>query len=280
MRDLNLAIVILRLCPRTAQITEEKLKAEKEKLLDKFFINFGKAVKDPWLLCYGFLQKEEYGLAFSSLINFKENLVKVVETNTADLEECYPTVNSVIKLGYLDEDIFHFAKIIENYYSLQQDNIVKNVKNVENTNFDDLWDDFDYDKPQEDDYDEVEETKEHEQVSGDLQELKEFSLSVTLEKGILFSPFHKEVSLKIEESLGRIFVLKLASRIKYESMLIIHNKLGNPDAYFDCVYEVLHRQIKLFGLEEKPILSQIASFFLFLIKKKKQRLQNMSKHQH
>ena len=144
MKDINLTICILRLVNSKYGNDYWKKFYSLDKLYQDFFINFGTVIRDPYLVTYGYLGQEKIDLALEYILNYDNeyffNNIKEISDNIEDYKSHLDIIQSIFGLNVFDYKILLFAKSLEKVYLLKYDESQNKTQNIQNTNFEDMWD--------------------------------------------------------------------------------------------------------------------------------------------
>lgn len=78
LRDINLAICVIKLYPSVCTYyNKDVLAEEEEKIYSNNFVKFGKLVRDPWLVVYSYLVRNKFDICLEYIQNFSHyNLIE------------------------------------------------------------------------------------------------------------------------------------------------------------------------------------------------------------
>ena len=144
MKDINLTICLLRLVNSKYGNDYWKKFYSLDKLYQDFFINFGNVIRDPYLVTYGYLGQEKIDLSLEYILNYDNeyffNNIKKISDNIDDYKSHLDIIQSIFGLNVFDYKILLFAKSLEKVYLIKYEESQNKIQNVENTNFEDMWD--------------------------------------------------------------------------------------------------------------------------------------------
>jgi hypothetical protein len=191
IRDINLAIVVLRLyeSPINKDTTAEKNLKMLNEIYQEYFIEYGIAIRDPWLTVYGYLQQKkmdqalEYLLTYNIEYNFEKD--STIRNNVIDHRDSIELIRDIFAINSFDYKLLIFSKNLEKLYLKQLEETQKNVKSVQNTNFADIW------GMDEDEEETVTTTSAEGAVQAikiDYSNLSRLCLVNSLHRGVLYAP--------------------------------------------------------------------------------------------
>lgn len=192
--DINLTICLLRLVDSKYGNDTWKKYYSLDKVYQDFFINFGTVIRDPWLVIYGYLGQKKIDLALEYVLNydieftFEKN--KEIFDNIEDYKSNLEIVRKIFGINVFDYKILLFAKSLEKLYLTKLSETKNEVKTVENTNFEDLWDmDGDDDEPASTTTQVVAPSDSGvKQIDIDYKNLTTLCLVNSLKRGVLYAP--------------------------------------------------------------------------------------------
>ena len=144
MKDINLTTCILRLVNSKYGNDSWKKFYSLDKLYQDYFINFGTVIRDPYLVTYGYLGQGKIDLALEYILNydneyFFHNLQEIFD-NIDDYKLNLDIIQRIFGYNVFDYKIILYAKCLEKVYLTKYEESQNKVQNVENTNFEDMWD--------------------------------------------------------------------------------------------------------------------------------------------
>lgn len=269
LKDINLTVCILRLFNSPSAQTN-KYTYTMDMLYKEYFISFGTAIRDPWLVVFGYLGIKKIDLALEYLLNFDCKYSFDIYKETIDNIEYFgdniEIIRNIFGINTFDYKLLIFAKNLEKLYLKQLEETKVNVKSVQNTNFEDIWDfDEDQDSSNKNNHGNTtnasgnEETDQLKEINLNYENLSKLCLTNCLNRGILYAPImniYKSVLPKDKFSLSNTNreLLKnlLCERIVLD---VIYLNEGIVDKFFNDI------EIFFDKLEENKILKKQEIFY-------------------
>ena len=178
MKDINLTICLLRLVNSKYGNDYWKKFYSLDKLYQDYFINFGTIIRDPYLVTYGFLGQNKIDSALEYILNYDNEYFfqnsKEIFDNIEDYKSNLDLIQKIFGLNVFDYKIFLFAKSLEKLYLIKYEESKNKVQNVENTNFEDMWD---MDNLNNEEEEEEENTKSNINDNDENQQLKKIDIN-------------------------------------------------------------------------------------------------------
>ena len=144
MKDINLTICVLRLVTSKYGNDSYKKFYSLDKLYQDYFINFGTVIRDPYLVTFGYLGQGKIDLALEYILNYDNEYffhnIKEIFDNIDDYKSNLDIIQRIFGLNVFDYKIILYAKSLEKVYLQKYEESQNKVQNVENTNFEDMWD--------------------------------------------------------------------------------------------------------------------------------------------
>ena len=238
MKDINLTICLLRLVNSKYGNDYWKKFYSLDKLYQDYFINFGTIIRDPYLVTYGFLGQNKIDSALEYILNYDNEYFfqnsKEIFDNIEDYKSNLDLIQKIFGLNVFDYKIFLFAKSLEKLYLIKYEESKNKVQNVENTNFEDMWD---MDNLNNEEEEEEENTKSNINDNDENQQLKKIDINYNnlidlclinaAKRGAIFAPLlglykqkhnnsYQELRLNIKEMLKSL----ICDRVVLDSLYI------------------------------------------------------------
>jgi hypothetical protein len=246
MKDINLTIAIIRLFQSPFGNETWKKVYSIEKLYQEYFIEYGIAIRDPWLVTYGYLGQGKIDLALEYLLSYNNEyhfdgdrkLIENLECNDDYIE----IIRKIYAINVFDYKLLIFAKNLEKIYALKLEESKANVKSVQNTNFEDIWDfdDFGGSSSSNNLENQSPSDSNHElslkEISINFDKLANYSLVNALKRGSLYSPIltiYKTINrgrLNMNEYCRDLIKILVCDRIILDLHFIKDSK--NVELYF------------------------------------------------
>ena len=284
MGDINLTICILRLVESKYGNDSWKKYYSLDKIYQNFCINFGTVIRDPWLVTFGYMGQKKIDNALEYLLNYDLEYTfdknKEIFDNIDEYKYNLETIRKVFAMTVFDYKILIFAKNLEKLYLTKLNESQNEVKNVENTNFEDLWDmdgddDFGYGGGSSNNNNQSSTNNNNNETSIkniniDYKSLTSLCVINALKRGALFAPIFglykvnhnnsfSELPLSTKEILKNLICDRVVLDMKYAT-----DKNKSSKTLFDQIdnFFTYLEQNKL--LTKKELYSHINTGFLFL----------------
>jgi hypothetical protein len=145
LKDFNLTIAIIKLYQSPYGNEAWKKFYSIDKLYQEYFINYGIAIRDPWLVTYGYIGQGKIDLALEYILEYDQKYQfeqdkKLMESLESGGDDYLDIIRKIYAINVFDYKLLLFAKNLEKIYLKQLDEMKANVKSVQNTNFEDIWD--------------------------------------------------------------------------------------------------------------------------------------------
>jgi len=262
LKDINLTVTILRLY-QSPYSTTTKYNYTMEMLLQEYFISFGTAIRDPWLVIFGYIGIKRIDLALEYILNYdikysyqdNKEIIESIEYFGDNVE----IIRNIFGINTFDYKLLIFAKNLEKIYLKTFEEKQVNVKSVQNTNFDDIWDFDDSSSSistnnQNNNKNTLENENELKEINIDYQNLSKLCLTNCLSRGILYAPImniYKSIFPKdkffLENNNKELLKNLLCQRIVLDSVFLNDNRVDN---YFNDIEKFFDK------LEENKILTK------------------------
>jgi hypothetical protein len=267
LKDINLTVTILRLYkspyPQTNKYTYSM-----EMLLQEYFINFGTAIRDPWLVVFGNIGIKRIDLALEYVLNYDckysyQNNKEIME-NIEYFGDNIEIIRNIFGINTFDYKLLIFAKNLEKIYLKTFEEYQINVKSVQNTNFDDIWD-FDDGANSNTTIQQTNDNKKDEneiqlkEININYENLSKLCLTNCLSRGILYAPImniYKSIFPKdkfhLDNTNRELLKNLFCERIVLDIIFLDENRV---DYFFNDIEKFLDK------LEENKILNKQEIFY-------------------
>ena len=267
LKDINLTVCVLRLI--TSKYGDESWKKyySLDKIYQDYFINFGIIFRDPYLVLFGYLNQNKIDKALEFILNynneysFEEN--NEIIKNIDDYKDNLELILTVLGMNVFDYKMIFFAKILEKLYHTKMNEAKNNVKNLENTNFNDNdWDMDNFGKNEEEEEEEddvIKNESQFEAINDDSNSLKTIDINYNnltsicltnaLKRGCLFVPLlniykenHNNSFNDLPIYLKELLMSLLSNRIVLDTLYLpdknmIDEYYNNIDLFFNFFEE-------------------------------------------
>jgi hypothetical protein len=266
MNDINLAVLIIRLYESPYRDIKEESAELLNKLYQEYFIEYGIAIRDPWLTVFGNLQQKktdkalEYILNYNIEYNFEND--KAIKENVLDHIESIELIREIFAINSFDYKLLIFCKNLEKLYLKQLEETQKNTKSVQNTNFADIWN---MDEDEEDATQSNAGDTGLQAINIDYTGLSKLCLTNSLHRGVLYAPIlnlYKQTNgeLKLDTNSRNLLKNLICDRL----LLDIINVSEQVDRYFKDIELFLNYLEKHKILKKKEIYNEINNLLLWV----------------
>lgn len=272
--DINLTVCILRLVESKYNGDEWKKYYSLEKIYQDFFINFGTVIRDPWLVTYGYIGQNKIDLALEYILNYdieytfekNRDIFENIEEYKSNLE----TVRKIFGMNVFDYKMLLFAKSLEKIYLTKLEETKNEVKTVENTNFEDLWDMDGDDEPSSNTQTQTNNNNALKQIDINYTNLTNLCLVNSLKRGILYAPIinlyklhHGNNFTDLLPSLKEILKNLICDRVVLDTLYFPDKCIDKFFTQIDFLFTYLENN-KI--LTKKECYNQVNNGFLLLDK--------------
>jgi hypothetical protein len=189
IRDINLAVLVIRLYESPYSDIKEASLERLNAIYQEYFIEYGIAIRDPWLTVYGYLQQKKLDSALVYILNYNIEYNfeadKAIKENVQYHGDSIELIRDIFAINTFDYKLLIFCKNLEKIYLKQLEEAQQNTKSVQNTNFADIWN---MDTEEENTSHNITTEANLQKIDINYSHLSKLCLTNSLHRGVLYAP--------------------------------------------------------------------------------------------